>query len=161
METCWAYELQFQCCRCCNVVVSVSSSVRAPTSLLRSSPARGPVELERRFLTRLSPPAQLCDPLAPHHHPDKGGSPGKTIPWITSSCNSPWLTLAPSLSSAGGSQTSLHTAEENRGEQQYHHLEAPFLYIHCLLASSTTAWYVKSCFPQSSKTLLCMCRSEF
>lgn len=120
------------------------------------------VELARMFLTCLPPPAQLCTLLAPCHRLKERSSPGKgdrlcyLFLWqpLASSCPFPsQCRRTPNISLCS-------RRKQRRSNSSKHWLETPFLYTNYLQASSTNVWCEKSCFPQSSKTLLSMCRSE-
>lgn len=76
-----------------------------------------PAEVARRFLPHVPPPAWLCDRPGSLPVRRSGILQAKRCPALPLPCNSPWLPLAPSLPRAGGTQTSPHVAEENRGDQ--------------------------------------------
>lgn len=136
-----ASKLGFQCYRCCNVSVSVLSSVRA--SLLRSSIARVPHRAVENVPHLPFPALTLSGEAGfPQAKPCPASLP-TTIPGC--------LFLFPMQEAS--------TLAESGENSNKHHLEAlSFMSITCRLPAAKRVWH--SCFPQSSKSLLCICRSN-
>lgn len=162
MEIQKSYKLGFQYYRCCNVSVSVLSSARASISLLRSSPARVAGGAGKDVPHLPSPTSTAMHPAGSLPLSEGAEFPRKNdrlcylFLWqpLASSCPFPsQCRRTPNISLCS-------RRKQRRSNSSKHWLETPFLYTNYLQASSTNVWCEKSCFPQSSKTLLSMCRSE-